>query len=74
MANVRERGMNCSRKRGKCLYFWLEWEFESRIAETLSSHGDVFQAERQPRHRPDLSRYLTSLGAGRLRYLPDPAF
>lgn len=59
-------GMNCNGKRGKFLYFWLVWEFDSRIAENLISHGDVFQAERQPRHRLDLSRYLTSPGAGTL--------
>lgn len=59
-------GMNYNGKRGKFLYFWLMWEFDSRIAENLRRHGDVFQAERQPRHRLDLSRYLTSLGAGML--------
>lgn len=61
------KGVNCSGKRGKFLFFyWLKWEFDSRIAENLRSHGDVFQAERQLRHRLDLSRYLTSLGAGML--------
>lgn len=58
--------MNCNGKRGKFLHFWLVWEFASRIAKDLRSQGDVFQAERQPRHRLDLSRYLTSLGAGML--------
>lgn len=55
--------MNCNGKRGEFLYFCLVWEFDSRIAENPTSQSDIFQAERQPRHRLDLSRYLTSTGA-----------
>lgn len=57
---------NCNGKGGKCLYFCLVWEFDSRIAENLISQSDVFQAECQPAHRLDLSRYVTSPGAGML--------
>lgn len=59
--------MHCTGKRGKFLYFCLVWEFDSRIAENFISQSDVFQAERQPSHRLDLSRYLTSTGARMLR-------